>query len=273
MLSKLEVRNRRGTLLTLPFYDDNSGYKIVSVDGLQPVSASLVSSSYAGIDGEQYHSSRRNARDIKISLDFDPDWAENTITNLRKKLYSFFMPQSEVFLRFYETSGLYLDISGRVEDFLTALFSKDPDVEIPIRCFQPDLVDPRIITLSGNTVSDNTDTIIDYPGTVDTGVILTLMPQRSLSSFTIYNQGEDNALHQLDFTGDLIAGDVLVVSSLRGAKGITLTRATVSQSYLYGRSAQSSWIDLIEGENRFRVHAIGDPIPYELEYVVRYGGL
>jgi len=66
---------------------------------------------------------------------------------------------------------------------------------------------------------------------------------------------------------------VLVISSLQGAKGITLTRAGVASSLLYGRSAQSNWIQLFPGNNNFRIFAPGDPIPYVLEYVVRYGGL
>jgi len=66
---------------------------------------------------------------------------------------------------------------------------------------------------------------------------------------------------------------VLVISSLQGNKGITLTRASVTSSFLYGRSAQSSWIKFVEGLNQFRVYALGDPVPYVLEYLVRYGGL
>lgn len=273
MLTKLEVRTKRGTLLTLPFYEDDGGYKVAAVDGLDPVEAVLVSSSYAGLDGEQGHSARRAARDLGIALDLEPDYVDDTITSLRKKLYSFFMPKSEVYLRFFEETGIYYDIKGQVSDFDAPLFVKDADIQINLRCFQPDFVDPRIVKLTRATVADQTTFNIDYPGTVDTGTILTLRPQRALSAFTIYNSGEDNVQRQFDFAAPLQIGDKLVISSLRGSKGITLTRAGTSQSYLYGRSTTANWIELTEGINKFRVFANGDPIPYDLEYVVRYGGL
>jgi hypothetical protein len=122
-------------------------------------------------------------------------------------------------------------------------------------------------------VDDSTNTEIDYPGTIETGTVLTLNVNRVLAAFTIYNMDEAGNLSQLDFDGSLLNGDQLIISSLRGSKGITLIRASVSSSYLYGRSAQSSWIEFLEGLNEFRVYAPGDPVPYELEYIVRYGGL
>jgi hypothetical protein len=102
---------------------------------------------------------------------------------------------------------------------------------------------------------------------------VTLNVNRPVTEFTIYNTDEGGTIQQLDFTGSLIADDVLVISSLAGAKGITLTRAGVSSSYLYGRTAQSSWIQLFEGNNDFRIYTPAEPVPYVLEYVVRYGGL
>lgn len=273
MLTKLEVRTKRGTLLTLPFYEDEGGYKVAGIDGLDPVEAVLVSSSYAGLDGEQDQSARRAARDLAIALDLEPDYVEDTITSLRKKLYSFFMPKSEVYLRFYEETGIYYDITGRVSDFDAPLFVQDADIQINLRCFKPDFVDPRIVKLTRATVANQTTFDIDYPGTVEAGVVLTLRPQRDLSSFSIYCTGEDNVTKQFDFAASLLAGDKLVVSTLRGAKGVTLTRAGSSRSYLYGRASNSSWIELSEGINKFRVFANGEPIPYDLEYMVRYGGL
>lgn len=273
MLSKIEVRTRRGTILTLNMYEDESGYRVAKVEGLDPVMATLVSSNYAGIDGEQFQSARRGPRNVKISLDLEPDFENWTYTTLRQNLYSYLMPKSEVTLRFFMTSGLYLDIVGRVEELSGEMSEQEPTVDVSIMCFQPDFVDPRIITLTGNTVSDTTVREIEYPGTVESGIVFTLNANRSLTSFTLYSKGEDDVLTQLDFSAELVSGDKLIISSLKGSKGITLIRDGVSQSYLYGRSAQSTWIELFEGVNEFRAYAPGDPIPYELEYVVRYGGL
>ena len=273
MLSKVEVTNSRGNVLSLFMQENDGGYQVASIEGLEPVKATLVSSSYAGADGEFFQSAKLPARNIKFEIDLDPDFNPKTYTDLRRDLYPFFMPKSQITLRFYLTSGLYLDITGIVEEFSSPVFEEDPNVEISVMCYQPDFLDARIVTVEGHSVADGTNIEIDYPGTVETGTVVTLHVNRSLSEFTIYTQDEGGNLRQLDFTGDLLSGDELVISSLRGNKGITLTRDTVSSSFLYGRSSQSSWVELMEGANQFRVYALGDPIPYTLEYVVRYGGL
>lgn len=273
MLTKIEITNSRGNILTLPMMDDNSSYVVADIDGLEPVQATLSAESYAGLDGEVFQSAKRSARNIKMKVDLDPDFADETYTALRQNLYRFFMTKAQIKLRLYQDTGLYLDINGIVEDFASPLFDQNPTVNLSIMCYQPDFVDPRIISLSGHTVADTTNTVIDYPGNVETGVVLTLNVNRPVSDFTIYNVDEGGNIQQFDFTGALIADDVLVVSTLPGAKGITLTRAGMSSSYLYGRSAQSSWIQLFEGDNDFRVYTSAEPVPYVLEYVVRYGGL
>lgn len=273
MLNKIEITNSRGNVLSLPMEEDDGPYQVGSIEGLEPVKASLVSTSYAGADGENFQSAKLPARNIKFQIDLDPDFNPKTYTDLRRDLYKFFMPKSQITMRFYLTSGLYLDIVGVVEEFSSPLFQEDPIVDISIMCYHPDFIDARMITETGVTVSSVINTEIDYPGTVRTGTVLTLHVNRSLGAFSIYNSDESGNTQQLDFTGALVSGDILVISSLRGNKGITLTRATVSSSFLYGRSSQSSWIEFFEGLNQFRVYAAGDPIPYDLEYVVRYGGL
>lgn len=273
MLKQLDITTRRGTVLSLEMEENDSGYQIAEIEGLDPVKATLVSTSFSGVDGQQFQSARRDARNIKLSLDLQPNFVTDTYTTLRRQLNSFFMPKSQITLRFFMTTGLYLDIVGVVEDLSAPLFEEDPEIEISIMCYKPDFIDPRMVEIVGGTVADNTFLELGYPGTVETGMVLTLNVNRTLPAFSVYNMGEDGVLSQLDFSGSLITGDQLVVSSLKGAKGITLLRSGVSSSYLYGKSTQSGWIEFSEGINQFRVYAPGDPVPYVLEYLVRYGGL
>lgn len=273
MLTKVEVTNRRGNILALAIEEDENPYQVNEIEGLDPVKAVLISSSYAGADGEIFQSARRGPRNIKIKLDLDPDFISNDYTSLRQGLYSFFNPKAQIKLRFYNSTGLYVDIVGTVEEMSSPLFDEDPKVEVLITCFQPDFVDARMVTVEGSTVTGATTMEIEYPGTIEAGIVVTLNVNRSMTDFTMYNVDEGGNILQLDFTGALLNGDQLVVSSLAGAKGITLTRAGVSSSFLYGRSAQSRWIELSEGTNNFRITAAGDPVPYVVEYVVRYGGL
>jgi hypothetical protein len=253
--------------------ESDSPYQVADIEGLDPGKATLVATGYAGADGEIFQSAKRPARNIKYKIDFDPDFDSKDYSDLRNDLYSWFMPKAKISQRFYLDSGLYLDIDGYVESMDSPVFEQDPDATISVMCFQPDLIDGRLFSQDGLTVAISTNTEIDYPGTVEAGIVLTLNFNRDASAFTIYNLDEGGRQQQFDFEGTLLNGDKLVISSLRGNKGVTLTRATVSSSYLYGRTAQSNWIEFVEGLNQFRVQAAGDPIPYTLEYRVRYGGI
>jgi hypothetical protein len=272
VLNKLDITNRRMMTLSLSMLENESGYQIADIEGLDPVKATLVSTSYAQQNGEQYQSSTRGVRDVKIKFELQPDGVE-TFTTLRENLFVYLMTQQEVRLRFYKESGLFVDLVGVVETHSSPSFKEDPDVTVGIRCFQPDFLDPRVVIREGNSVDGVINTAITYPGNLEASTILRMYINRELEDFSVYNTPEDGILRQLDFSGELIAGDELIISSVRGNKGITLKRASVTSSYLWGRTPQSAWIELFEGINQFRVYASGDPIPYELEYVVRYGAI
>jgi hypothetical protein len=274
MLTRVDVQTTRGTQLILPLEDTGNGFLVDTIDGLNPVKAVLVSSSFAGVDGEKYHSSRREKRGITLKLDFRPDYVTNTVETLRNRLYSFLMPKSEVNLRFHHDNGLYVDIWCVVESFDDPYFTKDPDATISLIGFDPDFVNPNQFSLPGNTVADATTTDISYPGTVETGIDLTVAINRAASSLTIYNTLPGGKIKQLDFAASLSVNDTVRISTVPGAKGAWLTRAGVVSSLLYGVSMQSNWVDLDgPGINKFRVFALGAPIPYTLRYFTRYGGL
>lgn len=274
MLTAVEARTRQGDLLTLPL-ETPSGFIVADIDGLDPVKATLVSSSFANQDGEQYQSARREARNIKLKIDLDPDESLNeTVRDLRRKLYRFFMPKSEVKLTFILTEGLDVEITGRVESFETDHFSQEPAVDISIMCFDPDFIDPIPVTIPGTTVSDETPRIITYDGTVETGITLVINVNRVLPDFTVYHTPPDDVTRTLEFDNyPLAAGDVLTISTVAGAKGATLVRAGTSSSVLYGISPQSNWIELVPGDNNLRVYAEGAAVPLSIEYTNKYGGL
>jgi hypothetical protein len=125
VLVRVEVRTSQGTLLVLPLDDVSDGLALEEVEGLDPVKATLNSSSFAGEDGEQYHSARRESRNIKFKIGLEPDYVATSVRDLRKRLYAFFMPKTQVSLRFVMSDGLYVDILGRIETFDAPLFVQD----------------------------------------------------------------------------------------------------------------------------------------------------
>lgn len=282
MLTVVEVRNRQGDLLRLPLEDDSTGLVVESIEGLDPVTATLVSSSFAQIDGAQYHTSRREPRNVKVRLGLDPDYIGTSVRDLRKQLYNFFMPKTSVDLTFRSTMALadgrivedlVVDITGRVESFETPLFSKEPAVDISLMCFDPDFHDPNPLVFEGNTTAGSEEVIINYAGTVESGILFSLFPNRDISAFTIYARTTGGPLRTLDFSAPLLMNDELRISTVVGAKYVTRKRANVETPLLYAMSPQANWIELLPGENHIRVYAEGLAIPYNITYSNKYGGL
>lgn len=273
MITKLEIRTSQGALLGLPLDDVSNGFVVEEVGGLDPVRATLVSSGFANLDGQQYQSSRRDTRNIKLRLGLESDYVTNTVRELRQRLYGFLMPKSEVTLRFLMEDGLDVDIVGRVESFETALFTAEPSVDVSIVCFNPDFYDPDLVTVAGNTVATSAEQRIDYLGTVETGISFTLNLNRALSEFSIYHRPPDGTLRIMEFVAPLLNADVLTIDTIPGAKGAVVSRGGSDLSVLYGVSPQSSWVELLPGENYIRVYAEGAAIPYTIEYTNKYGGL
>lgn len=273
MLTKVEVRNPAGDLLTLLLDDISDGYVLKDVEGLDPVKATIVSSTFANRDGVQFQTARREARNIQVKLGLEPDYATGSVRALRTGLYNWFMTKAPVGLRLYDSDDTIVDISGHVEDFPAPLFVKEPEATISIICEDPDFVELTSETGSGSTVSDTTEFLITYTGTVDTGIKFTLNVDRTESDFTIYHRRPDNQISSLEVNASLLNLDVVDIDTNVGQKKITLTRSGVQTSLLYGRVAQSAWFALQKGDNYFRFYATGAAIPFTYEYTRRHGGL
>lgn len=272
MLTKVEVSTTQGQTLVLPLEYTNNGYVVQAIDGLDPVKAVIVSSSFANQDGEQYQSSRREARNITIKLGLEKG-AAGSVRDLRTRLYTIFMPKSTVRLRFFSDDEDAVDIYSKVESCFAPLFVQEPVATISLLCHQPDFYIPTPVVISGFTVATPTEIQVDYEGSIETGITLTMTLNRNLNSFTIYHRSSDNSLRSLEFNEPLLSGDKIVLSTVSGSKGATRTRAGSISSVLYGITPISNWINLFPGTNFIRVYAEGAALPFTIEYNTKIGGL
>lgn len=282
LLRRVEATNSRGSLLSLTLGDASSGFFVKEVEGLGPVNATLVSSGFANMDGEQYHSSRREKRNIVLKLGLEPDYATGSVQELRSQLYQYFMPKTQALLNFNVfskfaqsvlTQELDLNIYARIESCEPDIFTAEPAMDVSLLCFDPDFFDPTPVEVEGMSVSTLANTEMEYVGTVETGIVFELRPDRAMAGFSIYHRTPDNTLHEVDFTYALLAGDVVTISSIYGAKRVTLLRAGVESSILYAISPQSDWLEFEPGINKFRVHDSGAPVPYTVSYTTKYGAI
>lgn len=274
MLNKIEIMNNQGDTLVLPLQDVVEGYVVQDIEGLDPVPAVIVTSGFAQQDGEQYQSSRRSKRNIVLTLGLEAAlYARGTVKDLRNNLYRWLMPKSEARFRFFDTDGSFVEIYGRVEDFESKLFVKDPVAAITIVCVKPDFYIPEPVVINALTVSNSSEFVINYQGTVDTGFIMRFNIDRNVNGITVYHHLTEGAINTLEFTGTLASGDVLSISTVPGAKGATLNRANSDSPILYGVSPSSKWLALDQGDNYIRAYTEGAPVPFTIEYTTKIGAL
>lgn len=273
MLNEVEAHNSQGAILNLALDDISDGIVLSGVDGLDPVEAKIVTSSFATVDGTQYHAASRADRNIVFHFDLEPDYTTESVKDVRKRLYAYFMPKTPVDLIFKDTVDPDVTISGRIESCGAPLFTKEPKMDVSIICFRPDFVDPVEVVVSHNTVSDSSTFTINYPGTVETGIVFKMTLNRSLTEFTLTNTAGDGELQRMDFASPLLSGDVLEINTIALQKDAKRTRSGIEVPLLYGVSPQSSWIELRPGINTFRIYAAGAAIPCTITYTAKYGGL
>ena len=273
MLTAVAVTNSRGDTLTLPLGDTSNGYAVRDVEGLDPVNATLTTSSLAQQDGAQPQNARRDTRNITMKLGFVPDWVVNDVRSLRSALYDYLMPKANVKMGFYYDGSLFALADGQVESFENTAFSADPEVDISVICYNPDFYGPDVVSLSGDSDPDPVPYTVSYAGTSDAGVIFTLNIDRALSEFTISNTAPDGTFQKMTVDGAFVSGDVVKIVTVPGSKAVTLTRSAVTTSALTGLASTSSWISLKKGDNLFKVMASGAAIPFTMDYTPQYGGL
>ena len=273
MLSQVEVLSDQGTSIILPIGEDRNGFYVKDIDGLDPVSATLSSSSFGQLDGEVEQGARREKRNIVLTVGLEPDYVTRTVSQMRRELYTYFMPKSKVTLKFYSDDLEIVSIRGTIEDLDSPLFTNDPQATVSIVCYVPDFLSLDSTTVNGVSTASGVSTNLVYPGSSDTGFLFTLNVNRSITGF-VFNQTLPDASQKVfEFQYPLVANDVLKISTIAGNKFATLTRSSTLKSAIAGVSPQADWLVLASGQNQLRVNIPGAGIPYSINYTARYGGL
>lgn len=270
-LTKLEISNPAGDILSLPIADYSNGYLINDVEGLGPVKATLTSSSMAQVDGAQPQSSRRDIRNITFKVELKPNYVDTSIDGLRSALYDYFLPKAVVGINLYRDGILWGVTTGTVESFDNPMFTQKAEMNGSIVCADPDFYGPSVVSVSGSTVSTSTTQTITYPGTIEAGIIFTLNVNRTIAGFSLYNTKPDGTSQIFNVTVPFVNGDVVVIKSIPRQKSIILTHSGTPVSVLYGVDPSSSWISLAKGNNSFRAAVSGAAIPYTVQYTPKYG--
>lgn len=275
MLNRIEIHKKDGGVLTLPIYDATN-YQIKDIQGLDPVKANIVTSNFAHIDGTQFQSSRREMRNIVMKLAIDSFGVTKSVQELRKDLYAFLMPKTNITVKFIRDNLDVLSIDGQVESFESSLFVKEPEATISLLCFDPDFKNDTPTTFSSTSVNTAVDSEIIYNGEVDSGFIFEMTPTVDIDTFTIQNTQTDGTVRKLIFLSEsspILAGEKIIISTIPGDKYVRVSKNGTVSSILWGLDPSSDWVSLYTGLNKFRVITEVAGQPYSIEYFTRFGGL
>jgi hypothetical protein len=276
MLNNVVITNSQGNVLVLYLAQISSGLVVTSIEGLDPPKATLVSSTFSTMDGAQYQGGRGETRNIKFRLGLEPDWSVENVQDVRRRVYEYFMPKSSIKMHFFDDASLLVpnEIFGIVESVETPLFTSDPAVDISVMCFEPDFVSTEETIFSGNTVSDASETILTYEGTVETGFEFHLdINNDDLDQFTIKTRTPNGLVRTMDFAYAMGDENDFYLSTVPGSKYVELTYLGNRFSILHAMDRASPWIDLKPGINYINVYSTTIAIPYTISYFNRYGGL
>lgn len=280
MIKSITVTNYLGDSLVLNLArPEESGFVVKSVTGLGPGTANINTTEVSTNDGGLYNSSRLSTRNIVITLGFL--W-KDSIEDVRQKSYKYFPIKKKLNL-LIETDNRQAEIEGYVETNDPNIFSKEEGADISIICPNPFFyssgadgsnttvfygIDPMFEFPFGNeslydallemgSIQNQHEKVITYNGDAEIGVTITIHAIGEASNITIYNTGtreimkiDTEKLSALTGSG-IIAGDDIVICTVKGNKSIKLLRSGKTTNILNCLDKNADWFQLAKGDNIF----------------------
>lgn len=282
---------------------EESGFIVKSMTGLGPGKASINTTEVATNDGSLFNSSRMPIRNIVISLGYM--W-NNTIEEARQLSYKYFPIKKKITV-LIETDNRMAEIEGYVESNDPTIFSSDEGSDISIICPNPffysagqDGINTTIFygvealfefpfsnesltenLLEMGEIKNDTERVVVYNGDAEIGVTITIHAIGEADTITIYNTGTREVMRidtdKLEkFTGSgIVAGDEIVICTVKGNKSITLLRSGKTTNILNCLDKDADWFQLTKGDNIFAYTAEygGTNLQFRIENRIIYEGV
>lgn len=304
MIKSLTVTNYLGNSIKLELSNPEvSGFIITSIKGLGPGKANINTTEITSNDGGLYNSARLPSRNIVISLRYL--W-KNSVEDVRQLSYKYFPIKKKLKLIF-ETDNRLAEIEGYTETNDPTIFSNEEGSDISIICPDPYFysagevgkkatifsgIEPMFefpfsneslsqnLLVMGN-IHNNPEQIINYTGDSEIGVTITIHALGPASKIKIYNIGtreimaiNTDKLSTMTGSG-IIAGDDIIICTVKGKKSVQLVRAGVTTNILNCLDKNPSWFQLAKGDNTFAYTAEtgSDVLNFKIEHRIAYEGV
>lgn len=280
MIQSITVTNYLGDSIKLELArPEKSGFVIKSVTGLGPGKANINTTEVATNDGSLFNSSRLPSRNIVISLKYL--W-NASVEDVRQLSYKYFPIKKKVTL-LIETDNRSAEIDGYVEANDPDIFSKDEGSDISIVCpnpyfysagnnglnttvfygleslfefpFSNELLAECLLEMG--SIQNQIEKVIVYTGDAEIGVTIAIHAVGEAGTITIYNTGTREIM-RIDadklktYTGSgIVAGDDIIICTIKGSKSIILQRAGKTTNILNCLDKDADWFQLVKGDNVF----------------------
>lgn len=280
MIKSITVTNYLGDSIKLDLArPEKSGFVVQSIKGFGPGEANINTTEVSTNDGSLFNSSRLPSRNIVIGLKFL--W-KKSVEDVRQLSYKYFPIKKKLTL-FIETDNRQAEIDGYVESNDPNIFSLDEGSDISIICPNPFFysagkngtnttifygVEPMFefpfsneslfeCLLEMGAIQNQTEKVITYDGDSEVGVTITIHAVGEANKIAIYNTGTREIM-RIDtdklavFTGSgIVAGDDIIICTVKGNKSISLQRAGKLINILNCLEKNADWFQLTKGDNIF----------------------
>lgn len=307
MIESVTVVNHHGESVEMVLSNPStSGFIVKEISGLGPAKAHINTSSSAFLRGSQYNSAKIESRNIVLHLGMleSPSVEDN-----RHKLYNMFQPAQPVELIF-NTTNRKSRIDGWVESNEPDIFSDMESAQISVLCPDPYFRDAMFEggslsktfngykpafefpfsnesltsdTLELGTMEQVKSVSIDYPGDVETGMVVEFVVTSHTgfrSGFSIYNETYTQLLEidmeRLGWNYDPAKGDRFHISTISGDLKMTVFEQNlqVTTNLTHGVKVTGGWPKLRPGANRLGVNYDASEIDgLTITADVLYGGV
>lgn len=147
---------------------NDDGVFVQKITGLEPVTANIVTNTYNELDGEFFVNSNVGKRNIV--LDLVMEHRSLSISDVRRKLYGYFMPQMVIALQLSFTDRDPVIIEGHVESCEGDRFTNDPELNVSVICEKPNFKAIEPVVVRGQSTYDDPPPLTDVLNTGDRAV-------------------------------------------------------------------------------------------------------
>ena len=240
------------------------------IEGLSPPPGTISTSSYAGMDGSYLNNAFIEKRNVVIQFQMRGTGIEKR----RHQLYNVVKPSRYIKI-YYKTANIDVFSEGYVETCEVENFEQFVSGQISIICpdiywYSTESVMAYYSQVTGAFTFPfpsesnpepfmlgkyNTQNIMEIINDGDeTGFTLEIEAIADARSPTLYNADTDE---YLQITGDILAGDIITITTKTGNKTVTLDRGGIKTNITNRLVSGSTWLTLREGKNRFYLRGTG----------------